>query len=67
MATRDDTGPLLQDPMGPLERLFVEEYLADHNNDPGLIVEARKYAAGRLAEVEARAHYVHEIHGARRR
>jgi hypothetical protein len=72
-----DVSPL-EDPMSALERSLIQEFLAQHSagSDAGgqlteiekaaLLVRARTYAAGRLAEVEARAHYLHEIHGVRK-
>ena len=70
--------PMLEDPTGPLERAFIEEFLASHlqgvNIDAldevartRLLCQACTYAASRLAEMEAKAHYVDEIHGLRRR
>jgi hypothetical protein len=66
----------LEDPQGKLERAFIDEYLRNQGKDlrtlhelpaeqiRSLLKEAATYAAGRLAEVEARASYVHELHGA---
>ncbi|HXH05615.1 MAG TPA: hypothetical protein VNI83_03395 [Vicinamibacterales bacterium] len=65
------------DPTANLERAFIDEYLRSQGVDPGRLgelPEARRhhllkaasiYAAARLTEVEARAHYVDEIHGRR--
>jgi len=65
----------LEEPQAALERAFIDEYLRVHGHDlrvlwtlPGdqvkaILREAALYAAMRLAELEARAHYVHEIHG----
>jgi hypothetical protein len=67
---------LLQDPKGELERALRDEYLRDHGHDQAslqaLPPEARLeilrhtylYVAAKLAEVDARASYVHDIHGA---
>jgi len=67
----------LQDPMAPLERAFIEQYLRQqgHTLDSILLlateerrvlmVKAGREAAVRLAEVDARSAYVHEIHGAK--
>lgn len=64
----------MEDPKGHLEQAFIEEYLRLHGHDPeavrllpadqtkGLLEAASTYAAGRLAEFEARAHYVHDLH-----
>jgi hypothetical protein len=65
----------IADPEGRLESALIEEFLRSKNVDPGslhslpgdelrrLLTEASVYAAAKLAEVEARAHFVHEIHG----
>jgi hypothetical protein len=64
----------LEDPESLLERGFIEEFLRARGLDSGglnalpedqrlhLLREASVYAAGKLAEVEARAHFVREIH-----
>jgi hypothetical protein len=66
----------LEEPQAALERAFIDEYLRVHGHDIGMLYrlpsdqvqsvlrEAALYAAARLAELEARARYVHEIHGA---
>lgn len=66
----------IQDPEGELEQTFIREFLRGRGHDDAsvnalsdrersaLLAEAAKYAAVKLAEVEARAHFVHEIHGA---
>lgn len=69
----------IEDPMAPLERALIDQYLQErgasrstlHLRPPDerrtLLVQAAQYAAVRLAEIDARAAYVHEIHGARER
>ena len=64
----------LEDPESLLERAFIEEFLRARGHDPRglaalpedermhLLQAASVYAAGKLAEVEARAHFVREIH-----
>ena len=64
-------------PLAGLERALFDEYVREQGYDPdGLeAVEAAErrrvcqgaacYASTRLSEVEARAHYVHELHGER--
>ena len=64
----------MEDPNGHLEQAFIDEYLRLQGHEPeavrlllpdrakALLEAASTYAAGRLAEFEARAHYVHEIH-----
>lgn len=61
-------------PLGDLERALIDEYLRAHGFDADrlrelpkaelkrVLTDASVYAATRLAEVESRAHYVHEIH-----
>lgn len=67
----------LEDPMALLERAFIEQYLRQQNHTFDsiqllgteerrlLMVKAAQHAAVRLAEVDARSAYVHEIHGAK--
>jgi len=64
----------MEDPQGHLEQAFIEDYLRLHGHEPeavrllppgrakALLEAASTYAAGKLAEFEARAQYVHEIH-----
>jgi hypothetical protein len=64
----------LEEPLAELERALIDEYLhgAGHDqavlrasNEAGarsLLIEASKYAAARLTEVESRAHYLRELH-----
>ena len=66
--------PPVEDHEAKLERALIEEFLRRHGrtlqNMDSLPEDARRellrnasiYAAGRLAEIEARAHYVKEIH-----
>ncbi|MGH9314642.1 MAG: hypothetical protein ACRD1S_15775 [Vicinamibacterales bacterium] len=73
-AERFDIPPLV-DLTAELERAFIDEYLVSHGYDPltiaalpvdvqkALLREACLYASVKLAEVEARSHYVHDIHG----
>ena len=65
----------MEDPQASLERAFIEEYLKTRGHSlrglhvlpeeqvNALLRAASLYAATKLAEVEARAAYVHEIHG----
>jgi hypothetical protein len=65
----------LEDPEARLERALIEEFLqargyslatvsfkvpAEHQQ---LLAQAAQYAAVRLAEIDARAAYIHQIHG----
>jgi hypothetical protein len=64
----------VQDHEAKLERALIEEYLREHGHTRQdleslaedarrqLLQDASMYAGGRLAEIEARAHYVKEIH-----
>lgn len=73
-AKESDTRPI-QDPEGQLERALIDDFLRARGLDAAalhalpedqakrVLTEASAYAAMKLAEVEARAHYVHEIHG----
>ena len=66
----------IEDPEAGLERAFIEEYLQERGcslstigNRPAaeqrlLLTQASQYALGRLAEIDARASYVHQIHDA---
>jgi len=66
----------LEEPQAALERAFIAEYLRAHGHDlatlhrlpadqvKGVLREAALHAASKLAELEARAHYIHDIHGA---
>ncbi len=58
-----------------LERALIDEFVRAHGHDVAhldelpdeerrhLLSDAAAYAAMRLAEMEARAHYVHDLHG----
>lgn len=64
----------LEDPESRLEQAFIDEFLRARGHDADslralpegqrkqLLHDASIYAAGKLAEVEARAHYVKELH-----
>jgi hypothetical protein len=65
----------LEDPQAQLERALIDEFLYQHGcnlttvdlKPPGerrnLLRQAFLYAATRLAEIDARAAYVHDLHG----
>jgi hypothetical protein len=69
--------PVMHDPEAALEQAFIDGYLRAKGVESGqvhtlaqaeatrLMTEASVYAAAKLAEVEARAHYVHDVHGIR--
>ena len=66
----------MADPNAQLERALIDEYLRSQGYElrtlhelpaervKQLLREASLYAAGKLTEVEARASYVQDIHGA---
>ena len=75
-----DTGDYKQtDPESTLERAFIAEYLERHGytrdslhdlpaaESAAVLRDASIYASAKLSEVEARAHYVHDIHDASKR
>jgi hypothetical protein len=65
----------LEDPQARLERALISEYLASRGCDlttidskppderRALLEQATRYADVRLAEIDARAAYVHDLHG----
>lgn len=65
----------LEQPQAALERALIDEFFATRGYDPRQVNglpeaqrlairrEAALYAAARLTEHEARAHFVQEIHG----
>jgi len=66
--------PPLAEPLAELERRIIDDYLHDHGHDPAalrssqdlharqILAAAATYASTRLSEVEARSHYVRELH-----
>jgi hypothetical protein len=69
--------PPLEEPQAELERRIIDDYIRALGHDPAalrartdeaaraILVGASTYAATRLSEVEARSHYVRDIHGSR--
>lgn len=65
--------PALQSPLGQLERALIDEFVRMRGYEPGrlaelpakerenLLTQASVYASSRMAEVESRSHFVHEI------
>ena len=65
----------MEDPEGRLEWSLIQEFLRARGLDADalhtlpaaearrVLTEASVYAGAKLAEVEARAHFVHDIHG----
>lgn len=76
MSSDPDVRPL-EDQSARLEQAFIDEFIRLRGYDPAklhdlpdaerdqLLKQASSHAAARLAEVESRAHYVHDIHGDR--
>lgn len=75
MRTDDIDRIPVEEPLAALERLLISEYLASagadlasllrrHDEEANrMLADASKYAASRLAEVEARSHYLKKLHG----
>ena len=65
----------LSDRFAQLERAFIDEFLRLQGYDQvtlntlsaaqrhAMLTSASTYAATKLAEIESRAHYIHDIHG----
>jgi len=76
VVTLRDVSPV-EDPIALLERSFIDEFIRTHGHDPSrlgslpedqrtrLLKQASTYAAVKLADVECKAHYLHDIHGER--
>jgi hypothetical protein len=74
MTKNPDMEPM-HDPMAELERQLIRAFVAGAGQDldellrrtdedaQRLLAAASQYASARLSEVEARSHYVHELHG----
>ena len=74
MQYEPDVRPL-QDQTAVLEQGFIDDFLRMRGHDAAsirtlpnaerdaLLKQASTYAAAKLAEVESRAHYVHDVHG----
>jgi hypothetical protein len=75
MSAKPDDRPPLEGPRFELERQLIAAYLAETGHDyqalitrgdaeaRSLLASAAHYASERLSEIEARSHYVHELHG----
>ena len=74
MTTTEPKTPAMEDPRGPLGQALTEEFFRARGIDPAalhttlpeaeakrVLTEASIYASTKLAEIEARAHFVHEI------
>lgn len=74
MSTEQPETRPLEAPLGQLERALIDEFVRARGYDPlklkevpdeerrALLKEASLYASGRLSEVEARSHFLDEIH-----
>jgi hypothetical protein len=72
---RERAETTLDDPQARLERALIDEFLKARGTTldtvgqkppaerQALLTQATRYALGRLAEIDARAAYLHEIHG----
>ena len=77
MSTVDDGRRPHEQPLAELERHLVHAYLAGAGHDfhtlvsrddaeaRRLLAAASQYASSKLAEVEARLHYIRSLHGER--
>ena len=75
--SHDPDAQPIEDQTAHLEQAFIDEFIRMRGHDPShlgalpahereqLLTQAAIHAASKLAEVEARAHYVHTIHGER--
>ena len=66
--------PPREEPLAELERRIISDYIRARGYDPvelrasrdasahKILIDAAVYAATRLSEVEARSHYVRELH-----
>jgi hypothetical protein len=64
----------MESPLGGLERALIEDFVRGRGYDPhklheiahderdALLRQASLYASGRLVEVEARSHYLDDVH-----
>lgn len=74
MTITDSDVQRIEDPESGLERAFIDEFFRVRGigahalsmlpaaEASRLLSEASTYAATKLAEIEARAHFVHELH-----
>jgi hypothetical protein len=76
MATNPEKQAPLRDPFAEIEQHLIRAYVAGagrdldelmaHSQDEDarrLLAEASRYASAKLSEIEARSHYLHELHG----
>jgi hypothetical protein len=75
MTETDTDRPPLEEPLAELERQLLTAYVARAGHDlhvlltrtdeeaRKLLADASRYASAKLSEVEARSHYVRQLHG----
>lgn len=75
--TANEDRPRSHDPFAELELQLIRAYVAGAGHDLDallarhddearrILAEASQYASAKLCEVEARSHYLHELHGER--
>jgi hypothetical protein len=73
----EETATPLRAPLGELERSLIDEFVRARGHDPRklgdlpesqrdeLLKQASVHASARMAEVESRSHFVHDIHDGR--
>lgn len=73
--TNDSERPPLEQPLAELERQLIRAYVAgagqdletlrarDDNEARKILADAFRYASTKLGEVEARWHYLQQLHG----
>lgn len=74
MTKHQDEQPT-HDPLAEIERHLIDAYVAGAGHDLStlltrkddearrLLADASRYASGKLSEIEARSHYLRELHG----
>jgi hypothetical protein len=74
MKDQQDQTPI-HEPLADLERHLISAYVAGAGHDlqallartdddaRRLLSEASRYASAKLCEIEARSHYLHQLHG----
>ena len=73
LTDRTDISPI-EEPLAELERRLIDEFIRNLGHDPlalrtsadpaarKILIDAATYASIRLSEVEARSHYVRDLH-----
>ena len=75
MTNQQDEVPQLHEPLAELEHQLISAYVAGAGYDlhelqgrsdekaRRLLADASSYASAKLGEIEARSHYLHQLHG----